>query len=119
MGIALSSSRRSVVLSILTLAVLLPPATVSQAQPATPTPRLAPQPAQLQNPIAATQIAFLSGYVGRTTKELTKDKQIRALMKLTIPRTEFHYGRDMSLSDVLEEALSGSSAAVERSFRGN
>lgn len=114
MGIALSSSRPSVVLSILTLAVILPPATVSQAQPAAPTPRLAPQPAQLQNPIAATEIAFLSGYAGRTTKELTKDKQFRALKKLTVPRTEFHYGRDMFLSDALEEGHAGSVSAWPR-----
>ncbi len=109
MGIALTSSRRSV-LYLLTLAAILPMAVVSHPQPTAPP--LASQPAQFQNPIAAGQLAFLIGYAGRTTKELMKDKQFRALMKVTIPHTEYHYGRDMSLTDALDSVLSGSPLPV-------
>ena len=112
MGFALKSSRWGVLVSILTASAALPSTSVSQTSSTAPTPPLAPQPAQFQNPIAAGQLAFLSGYAGRTTKELMKDKQFRALMKLTIPRTEYHYGSDMPLTDALEDVLSGSPLPV-------
>jgi len=112
MGFALKSSRWGVLVSILTASAALPSTSVSQTSSTAPTPPLAPQPAQFQNPIAAGQLAFLNGYAGRTTKELMKDKQFRALMKLTIPRTEYHYGSDMPLTDALEDVLSGSPLPV-------
>jgi uncharacterized protein YecT (DUF1311 family) len=112
MGFALKSSRWGVLVSILTASAALPSTSVSQTSSTAPTTPLAPQPAQFQNPIAAGQLAFLNGYAGRTTKELMKDKQFRALMKLTIPRTEYHYGSDMPLTDALEDVLSGSPLPV-------
>ena len=65
----------------------------------TPAPQAVPQAPVLQNPIPAGDLAFLGGFTGRTTKELMKDKQFRALKKAMIPRTEYHYGRDMPLTD--------------------
>jgi len=92
MGIFLTSSRHSVVLSLLTLAAIVSVGAVSQTPPPSPDPPLAPALAQLQNPIPTAQLAFLSGYAGRTTKELMKDKQFHALLKASIPHTEYHYG---------------------------
>jgi uncharacterized protein YecT (DUF1311 family) len=108
MGIALTSSRWSILVSVLTLSSALPPASVSQTSSTGPATPLAPQLAQFQDTIAAGQLAFLNGYAGRPTRELLKDKQFRALMKAAIPRTEYHYGRDMPLSEALEDALDGS-----------
>jgi uncharacterized protein YecT (DUF1311 family) len=67
---------------------------------------------EFQNLLPADQLAFLNGYAGRTTKELMKDKQLRSLMKKMVPHTEYHYGRDMPLSDAIEEALNGSPLPV-------
>jgi len=77
--------------------------TVDNAQPA---------PAVFQNPMAGDQLAFLSGFAGRAAKELARDRRFHALMKLAIPRTEFHYGRDMPLNDAWEGVLSGSKEPV-------
>jgi uncharacterized protein YecT (DUF1311 family) len=91
------------------LSLLLGSALVASAhaQQAPPT-----QPAQFQNPIPPGQLAFLNGYVGHTTKELLKDKQFRAVMKLSVPHTEYHYGRDMPLSDAIDDVLHGSPLPV-------
>ena len=43
----------------------------------------AEQPAVLQNAFPAGELAFLSGYAGRTTKNLMKDKQSRRLKLLS------------------------------------
>ncbi|WP_348264422.1 DUF1311 domain-containing protein [Telmatobacter sp. DSM 110680] len=108
MGIALVSSRSNGSGYLLALATIFPLAVLSQ----TPAPQAVQQLPALQNPIPAGDLAFLSGYAGRTTKELTKDKQFRALKKAMIPRTEYHYGRDMPLTDALDEALNGSPLPV-------
>jgi hypothetical protein len=90
----------------------------AQAPPPGPAAQQTSQPApappyvQLQNLIPAGQLAFLNGYAGRSTKELMKDKQFKALLKQTIPRTEYHYGRDMPLADAVDIALSGSPLVV-------
>jgi len=77
-----------------------------------------PQAAIFQNPIAADQLAFLKEFAGRPAKELTKDKRFHALLKLAIPRTDFHYGRDMPLNDAWDDVLSGSKEpVVEREDR--
>lgn len=92
------------------IAVLLPTlridAQTPQAAPA------APEYVQFQNLIPPGQVAFLNAYAGRTTKELMKDKQFKAVKKLMIPRTEYHYGRDMPLSDAVDLALGGSPLVV-------
>jgi uncharacterized protein YecT (DUF1311 family) len=78
----------------------------------TPSAPAAPQYVQFQNLIPPGQLAFLNGYAGRPAKDLLKDKQFKALLKLTIPHTEYHYGRDMPLNDAMDMALSGSPLPV-------
>jgi uncharacterized protein YecT (DUF1311 family) len=81
-----------------------------QSGPQGPPPE--PQFIQFQNPLAADQLSFLSGFAGHSTKELMKDKRFRGLMKIAVPRTEYHYGHDMSLSEAIETALDGSPLPV-------
>jgi hypothetical protein len=95
--------------------VFLPLLVVSSVLLTAQTPQAlppAPPYVQFQNLIPTGQLAFLSGYAGRTTKELMKDKRFKALLKVTIPRTEYHYGRDMPLKDAVDIALSGSPLPV-------
>jgi uncharacterized protein YecT (DUF1311 family) len=66
-----------------------------------------PPPAFFQNPIPPAQLTFLNEFAGKTAKEIQKDKRFRALMKLVIPGTEYHYGRDMPLSETVETLLDG------------
>ena len=73
----------------------------------------APPPAVFQNPIPAAQLAFLNDYAGKTAKEIQKDKRFKALMKLAIPRTTYHYGRDMPLSDTVETLLDGAPLPID------
>ena len=110
MGIALISSRRHPAGCSLALVGIFAVAAMSQTP--SPAPQAVPQPPVLQNPIPAGDLAFLSGYAGRTTKELMKDKQFHALKKAMIPRTEYHYGRDMPLTDAMENVLDGSPLPV-------
>ena len=108
MGIARVSSRLHAARCLLAVAAIFRVVAVSQ----TPAPQAVPQPPVLQNPIPAGDLAFLGGFTGRTTKELMKDKQFRALKKAMIPRTEYHYGRDMALTDAMEDVLDGSPLPV-------
>ncbi|MGD0737280.1 MAG: lysozyme inhibitor LprI family protein [Terracidiphilus sp.] len=80
----------------------------AQAQPETPPP----PPVVLDNPIPSDQLAFLSAYAGRPTKELFKDKQFRALMKRVTPNTTYHYGHDLSLAEARDIMLDGSPQQV-------
>ena len=95
---------------ILIVTAMIAPGLPADAQ--TPIAPAAPPQVQFQNLIPAGQLAFLSGYAGRPTRELLKDKQFKAVLKLTIPRTEYHYGRDMPLSDAVDLAMSGSPLPV-------
>lgn len=72
----------------------------------------APQPPVFQNPIPPAQLAFLGSYAGQPVKLLRKNKQFRAVMKLAVPRTEYHYGWDMPLSGAVDEILDGSTLPV-------
>jgi uncharacterized protein YecT (DUF1311 family) len=83
-----------------------------QATGAPAVPSAPPQPPVFQNPIPSTQLAFLSSYAGQPVKLLRKNKQFRAVMKLAVPRTEYHYGWDMPLSDAIDEMLDGSTLPV-------
>lgn len=83
-----------------------------QAQTPPAPPVTPPPPAAFQDQIPAGQLAFLNGYSGRTTRELMKDKQFKAALKLLIPKTEYHYGRDMPLSDAVSVVLSRSPLPV-------
>jgi uncharacterized protein YecT (DUF1311 family) len=95
----------------LALAGCLLPAGAAQQAPVA-AGGLEPAFVQFQNPIAGERLAFLNGFAGHKVKDLIKDKQFRALMKTVIPRTEYHYGRDMSLYDALDTVLDGSPLAV-------
>ena len=110
MGFALASFRCNAAGCMVALAAIFPVAAMSQTP--SPAPQAVPQPPVLQNPISAGDLAFLSGYAGRATKELMKDKQFRALKKAMMPRTEYHYGRDMPLTDAMDDVLDGSPLPV-------
>jgi uncharacterized protein YecT (DUF1311 family) len=88
-------------------------ATASGQQPDESQPAPPPAPAAFQNRIPASQLTFLNEYAGKTAKEIRKDKRFRALMKLAIPRTEYHYGRDMPLSETVETLLDGAPMPID------
>ncbi len=81
------------------------------SQPDLPPPG-PPPPANLQGFIPADQLTFLKDYAGQPTKAVLKDKRFKSLMKAAISHTEYHYGRDMSLSDAVDTVLDGSTLAV-------
>jgi uncharacterized protein YecT (DUF1311 family) len=82
-------------------------APAGQAQPAP-----LPPPAVFQNTIPADQLSFLNDYAGQPPKELLKDKRWKALMKVTVPNTTYHYGRDMSIRDAMDMVMDGSKVPV-------
>jgi uncharacterized protein YecT (DUF1311 family) len=96
---------------LLLLAVGCFAAAQQPAESAAPEPP--PPPAVFQNRIPADQLAFLSDYAGKTAKEIQKDKRFRNVMKQVIPRTEYHYGRDMRLSDTVETLLDGAPLPID------
>jgi hypothetical protein len=81
---------------------------VPDAPPATPLP-----PAEFLNRIPAGQMAFLNDYANQTTKEIRKDKRFKELLKAIVPRTTYHYGHDLALSDALEDMLDGEPLPVD------
>ncbi len=91
----------------LTAAAQVSPNRPSAQEPPPPTPVV------FQNPIPSTQLAFLSSYVGRPARDIEKDKRFHTLMKAAVSRTEYHYGRDMPLTEAVENALDGSRLPVE------
>ncbi len=88
------------------------PAPAPDPQPDLPPPG-PPPPANFQKLIPAGQLAFLNDYANQPAKILLKDKRFHTLMKQTISRTEYHYGRDMSLSEAVETVLDGSMLPVQ------
>jgi hypothetical protein len=95
------------------LSMLLLLAPSAGAQDAAPDYPPAGPPAVFQDRIPAGQLSFLSGFSGQTTKEAMKDKRFRVLIKAVTPRTEYHYGRDMSLTDTIETMLDGGPLPVD------
>jgi uncharacterized protein YecT (DUF1311 family) len=94
--------------------ILLANAAAREAGGAPPAPpESTPAPAVFQNPIPSDQLAFLNDYAGRMAKDATRDKRFRILMKQVIPRTVYHYGHDMPLSDTSETLLDGPSLPVD------
>ena len=87
-------------------------ASAAAGQQAAP-PLEAPPAVSFQNLIPADQIAFLNDYAGKMTKEILKDKRFRNLLKLVTPRTTFHYGSDMSLSEASEDLLGSEPLPIE------
>ena len=85
----------------------------AQQDAGAPAPEPPPPPAVFQNRIPSDQLAFLNDYAGKTPHEIQKDKRFRNLMKQVIPRTEYHYGRDMPLSDTVETLLDGAPLPID------
>jgi len=83
-------------------------------EPASPNADAPPQPvpAVFQNPIAPEQLAFLKDYAGQPAKDVVKNKRFAKLIKQVIPKSEFHYGKDMPLSEASDVALYGSKLPV-------
>jgi uncharacterized protein YecT (DUF1311 family) len=81
--------------------------TVPAAEPA------ASATAVFENRIPPDQLAFLNDYTGKTTKEIVKDKRFHPLMKAVTPRTEFHYGHDMSLFETIDTMLHSTPLPVD------
>jgi uncharacterized protein YecT (DUF1311 family) len=63
--------------------------------------------------IPAAQLAFLKSFDGNRTRDLYHDKQFKALKKSVLPKWEFHYGRDMSITEAMDDALGDSKDAVQ------
>jgi uncharacterized protein YecT (DUF1311 family) len=99
-----------VLLSLSSLFGLRAGAQKPQAGPG-PLPPLAP--VAFQNPIPADKLSFLNDYAGRTAANLKKDKRFRQLMKMAVPRTEYHYGRDMPLDEAIDTVLDGPPLPVD------
>jgi hypothetical protein len=72
-----------------------------------------PPPAVFANRIPSSQLAFLIDFAGHPSKEVFKDKRFRSAMKMVTPRTEYHYGRDMPLTEASETVMDGSQEPVE------
>jgi len=72
-----------------------------------------PPPAVFKAPIPTEQLAFLNDYAGHSEKDLRKDKRFKNLRKLIAPRTEYHYGSDMSLADANDLVLDGDPLPVD------
>ena len=87
------------------------PAPAPDSQPALPPPG-PPPPANFQKLIPADQLTFLKDYANQPARVLLKDKRFHNLQKQTIASTEYHYGRDMPLSDAVETVLDGSMQPV-------
>ncbi|MGH9604934.1 MAG: hypothetical protein ACRD3N_04465 [Terracidiphilus sp.] len=107
----------AVSLSAVSLAAQQPAAPAPpSAEPAGPPPLASEPPpppaAVFQKPIPGGQLAFLGSYAGQPVRALHKDKQFRAVMKLAVPRTEYHYGTDMPLSSAIDEVLDDSNLPI-------
>ena len=72
-----------------------------------------PPPAAFVSTISPDQLAFLKDYEGKSTKELRKDKRFHKLMDQITPRTEYHYGWDMPLTEAVDQTLDGPPLPVE------
>ena len=84
-----------------------PQPTASTAPPSLP-PGSRYDKAIFLKPIPADVLAPLKQFDGAPTKTLMHDKQFRKLMHDAIPNCEFHYGRDMPLSDALDMVMQDS-----------
>jgi uncharacterized protein YecT (DUF1311 family) len=87
-------------------------APAADAQPPLPPPG-PPPAANFQKLVPPDQLAFLNDYANQPAKALLKDKRFHSLMKQAISSTEYHYGRDMSLSDAVQTVLDGSQQPVQ------
>jgi uncharacterized protein YecT (DUF1311 family) len=107
-------SALAIAAELLIAGALLPVNAAAQAGSGAPLPPPGPPPPVVfQKPIPSDQMAFLNDYAGKMPKELKKDKRFHALVKLAIPRTEYHYGSDKSLSDASDELLGTDGLPIE------
>ena len=72
-----------------------------------------PPPLVFENTIPPDQLAFLKEYEGKSTRELRKDKRFHKVMNEITPRTVYHYGWDMPLSQAVDETLDGPPLPVD------
>lgn len=63
-------------------------------------------------PIPADELTPLKQYDNAPAKDLMRDKVFRKMMHSAIPDCEFHYGRDMSLSDAIDMVMKASTEPV-------
>jgi uncharacterized protein YecT (DUF1311 family) len=96
-----------------------PPPPPDQTAPPVPGQTTAPVPppplydkSVFINPIPAPALAFLTQFNAAPAAELWHDRQFRHTVGPAIPNCEFHYGRDMSLTDALDIVLSHSQVPV-------
>ncbi len=77
-------------------------------------PPVPPQlpPAIFQNTVSSDHLSFLKDYAGRPARDVMKDKRFRNLIKMVIPRAEYHYGHDMPLSEANSLIMGGSRLPV-------
>jgi len=89
-----------------------------ERMPAVPAPEvLAPAPVYdksiFQGPLPAGELSFLKTFDGVRTKDLYRDKQFKAVKKAALPKWEFHFGHDMSVTAAMDAALTDSNEAVQ------
>ncbi|MGD0893031.1 MAG: hypothetical protein ABR923_16030 [Terracidiphilus sp.] len=109
----ISPAFKSSGVAIAALVLVAVAASAQDANNAPPPPEPPPPPVTFQNTIPSAQLAFISGYAGKPTKELVKDKQFRAIMKQVTPNTEYHYGHDLPLSEARDVMFDGSTLPVD------
>ncbi len=63
--------------------------------------------------VPAPMLEVLKTLAGKTTTEALKDKNLKVVMKITVPDCEYHYGKDMSLHAALDLVLNGSKDPVQ------
>lgn len=92
-----------------------PPPDQDQTPPPPPAP-LPPGPPYdksiFLDPVPQPALAFLSQYDGAPSAALWHDRQFHHVIGATLPKCEFHYGRDMPLDDALDMVLSHSQVPV-------
>ena len=105
--------------ALLLLAAGMDPANAQNGVPPPPPDQQAaapvytpPAPVVFENRIPPDQLAFLSQFASVRSGKVMGDKQFRQVMRRVIPNCEFHYGRDMSLSNALDMVLDGSKIPV-------
>jgi len=87
------------------------PAQTDATAPAPP-PVTNYDPAMFLKRIAPVDLAFLKQYAGAPSGDLYRDRQFHKLLGSVLPNCTFHYGRDMPLSEAMDDAIEGSRAPV-------
>jgi uncharacterized protein YecT (DUF1311 family) len=95
-----------------------PPPDAQQTQRPQPPPIPLPPPPPFdtglfQNRIPAPALGFLTQFNGAPSGDLYRDRQFKHIVGSNIPNCMFHYGRDMPLSDALDNVLPHSQVPVQ------